>query len=468
MGAPAKNSRLVGPGDRLAGKYELIRQLAVGGMAELYLARTLGIEGFEKLSVIKRILPQFMDDAHFVSMFLNEARLAAALHHPSPQVFDIGVEQGDYFFSMEYVHGENLGQLAAVALDSGVPLSLDAALTLIVGLCAGLHYAHEKLGTDGKPLRVVHRDVSPSNVLVTAAARSSSSTSASARASRPRRVAFKEQVAYVAQAVPVEPLDRRSDLFSIGTMLYRITTGQQPFADHSRFGPREDRRDRPGDAVVDRPGIGALERIVLRAMARDPDQRYTSALELQGHLEDSCGAITAGRRAARSTLFPARLEEWQRALSPAALRRAGGQADVDRRRQHPPASYRCRRSGRHLARTGRGRRRTCAAPTPLPFARVAAAGWLRSRACHNSDSGADEVDTSATASATQMRSMQGGSAATAQLDVVRTRDRGHVPAAVPGDEDGDEDDGRGSAAIGGLARNQVVRVMRRALVVNKR
>jgi serine/threonine-protein kinase len=83
VGSPAKNTRLVGPGDRLGGKYELIRQLAVGGMAELYLARTLGIEGFEKLVAIKRILPQHMDDAHFVSMFLNEARLAATLHHPN-------------------------------------------------------------------------------------------------------------------------------------------------------------------------------------------------------------------------------------------------------------------------------------------------------------------------------------------------------------------------------------------------
>src|SRR5262245_2610314 len=101
-------------------------------MAELYLARTVGIEGFEKLVVVKRILPQFADNANFVSMFLNEARLAATLHHPNiAQVYDIGHEHGDYFFCMEYIHGEDLGQLVASAADSGVPVSLDAALTLV-------------------------------------------------------------------------------------------------------------------------------------------------------------------------------------------------------------------------------------------------------------------------------------------------------------------------------------------------
>ena len=98
-------------------------------MAELYLARTVGIEGFEKLVVLKRILPQNMANQQFVSMFLNEARLAATLQHPNiAQVYDIGVEEGDYFFTMEYIHGEDLGRLNASAHDQGVPMALDAAL----------------------------------------------------------------------------------------------------------------------------------------------------------------------------------------------------------------------------------------------------------------------------------------------------------------------------------------------------
>src|SRR4051812_9530741 len=107
--------RFLAPGDKL-GKYELIRQIAVGGMAELYLGRTVGIEGFEKLAVLKRILPQYVSNAKLVNMFLGEARLAATLHHPNiAQVYDIGGEGGDFFFSMEYIHGEDLGRLIATA-----------------------------------------------------------------------------------------------------------------------------------------------------------------------------------------------------------------------------------------------------------------------------------------------------------------------------------------------------------------
>src|ERR1041384_6537434 len=158
--------RSLAPGDKL-GKYEVNRQIAVGGMAELYLTRTVGIEGFEKLVCVKRILPQYIHNPSFVNMFLNEARLAATLHHPSiAQVYDIGQEAGEYFFSMEYVHGEDLGRLVATGRENGVPISLDCALTLAAGLCAGLHHAHEKASPDGKPLGVVHRDVSPTNVLV--------------------------------------------------------------------------------------------------------------------------------------------------------------------------------------------------------------------------------------------------------------------------------------------------------------
>nr|HEX4315545.1 serine/threonine-protein kinase [Kofleriaceae bacterium] len=323
---------MVGPGDRLANKYEIIRQLAVGGMAELYLARALAIQGFEKLVVIKRILPQYMDDAQFVSMFLAEARLAAGLHHPNiAQVFDIGVEQGDYFFSMEYVHGENLGLLASTALDNGVPLSLDASLTLVAGLCAGLHYAHEKLGPDGKPLRVVHRDVSPSNVLVTydgavklvdfgiARATTGPNTQASG---------LKGKVAYMSpEQCRGKSLDRRSDLFSVGTILYELTTGEQPFVDgNSKFQTLENivgKDPKPPSQIV--PSYPeALERIVMRALAREPEHRYGTALELQGHLEDFAhesrlrvSPLVLARL--MSTLFPARLEEWERARAQGAF-----------------------------------------------------------------------------------------------------------------------------------------------------
>ena len=137
------------------GQYEVIRQIAVGAMAELYLARTVGMEGFEKLVCVKRILPQHIDNANFVNAFLSEARLAATLHHANiAQIYDIGHEDGECFVAMEYVHGEDLGRLVATARENGVPISLDCALTLASGLCAGLHHAHEKATPDGKPLEI--------------------------------------------------------------------------------------------------------------------------------------------------------------------------------------------------------------------------------------------------------------------------------------------------------------------------
>src|SRR5689334_925118 len=160
---------LHGSGQRL-GRYELIRRLAVGGMAEIYLARLTGvgqgIEGFEKLVVLKRILPQHALDPELLRMFLDEARLSATLTHPHvTEVYDVGQgEGGDApFFAMEYVLGSNLRQL--MHAQAG-PLPLEQAVGIVAAAAAGLHYAHEKRGPNGEPLHIVHRDVSPSNVLV--------------------------------------------------------------------------------------------------------------------------------------------------------------------------------------------------------------------------------------------------------------------------------------------------------------
>src|SRR5689334_20355148 len=267
-----KHARFLAPGDKL-GKHELIRQIAVGGMAELYLARTVGLEGFEKLVVLKRILPQFADNASFVTMFLNEARLAATFHHPNiAQVFDIDQDGTDYFFSMEYIHGQDLGHMVASAHESGVPISLDASLTLVAGLCAGLHYAHEKAGPDGRPLNVVHRDVSPSNVLVSydgavklvdfGIARAGSNPTTSSGG-------LKGKIAYMSpeQCRGKATLDRRSDVFSIGTILYELTTGRLPFTDETEYGILNqivNRDAEPPSRFM--PGFSpALEAILMRA-----------------------------------------------------------------------------------------------------------------------------------------------------------------------------------------------------------
>ncbi|HSK01077.1 MAG TPA: protein kinase [Kofleriaceae bacterium] len=326
-----QRARFLAPGDKL-GKHDLIRQIAVGGMAELYLARTMGLEGFEKLVVLKRILPQYAGSSSFVNMFLNEARLAATLHHPNiAQVFDIDQDGADYFFSMEYVHGQDLGHLVASANESGVPISLDAALTLVAGLCAGLHYAHEKVGPDGRPLHVVHRDVSPSNVLVSYDGAVKLVDFGIARAgSTPAttRGGLKGKIAYMSpeQCRGKASLDRRSDVFSIGTILYELTTGRLPFTDETEYGILNQIVNRdaepPGRLVTGYPP--ALEAIAMRALARDPDQRYATALEMQKDVEDFAhenrlrvSPLVLARL--MGTLYPTRLEEWDHARAQGAF-----------------------------------------------------------------------------------------------------------------------------------------------------
>ena len=323
--------RFLGQGAKL-GKYEVIRQIAVGRMAELYLARTVGMEGFEKLVCVKRILPQFSDNPNFVNLFVNEAQLAATLHHPNiAQVYDIGQEQAEFFFAMEYIHGEDLGRLVTAARDSGVAVSLDCALTVASGLCAGLHHAHEKASPEGRPFGVVHRDVSPTNVLVSYDGAVKLVDFGIARASGEPMASItglKGKIAYMSpeQCRGKVALDRRSDVFSIGTILYELTTGRLPFVDATEYGVLQQIVNR--DAEPPSRLVGgyppALEAIVMRALSRDVERRFSTALELQNQLEDFAhdnrlrvSPLVLARL--MSTLFPARLEEWDHARAQGAF-----------------------------------------------------------------------------------------------------------------------------------------------------
>ncbi|MCA9706664.1 MAG: serine/threonine protein kinase [Myxococcales bacterium] len=274
------------------GKYQLIRRLATGGMAEIYLARAAAIEGFEKLVVLKRILPQYAESEAFIRMFLAEARLAATLHHPNiVQVYDIGEDDGAYFFAMEYVQGVDLRQLFAAARRAGRELPLQHVLHVITGLCAGLHYAHEMKDTSGAPLGIVHRDVSPSNVLVTFDGAVKVVDFGIAKAANVSTTAgtLKGKIPYMSpEQCHSRPLDRRSDVFSIGTLLWELTTGRRLFQADNELAllgvvargeitrPRDVRPDYSPD----------LEAIVLRALALDPSERWQTAQDLQLALED--------------------------------------------------------------------------------------------------------------------------------------------------------------------------------------
>jgi serine/threonine protein kinase len=279
------------PGTRV-GRYELRRMLAVGGMAELYLARATGIEGFEKLVVLKRILPHLAADPEFVRLFINEARLAATLHHPNVvEVFDIGSHGGSHYFTMEYVRGRDLGSVIATASKRGEGLLLENALAIVIGVAEGLHHAHEMCDANGKPLGIVHRDVSPSNVLITygGTVKICDFGIAKAVAAQVRTDgAIKGKASYMSpEQCRGEPLDRRSDVFAMGILLYELTVGKRLFkgANELEVFRQITERDATRPTTIDADYPLALEEILLKALARDREQRYATAQELQVALE---------------------------------------------------------------------------------------------------------------------------------------------------------------------------------------
>src|SRR5262245_21934690 len=224
------------PGETF-GKYVLVRRLATGGMADIYLARQSGVEGFQKPCVIKRILPQLADDQQFVSMFLDEARIAALLTHPNiVQIFDLGKQDGSYFLAMEHIHGEDLTRILDAERQRGrTALPENIAIRIIAQVAEGLDYAHHAVDEDGLALGIVHRDVSPPNVIVSYAGSVKIVDFGIAKAvvkhSRTEVGVIKGKVPYMSpEQVQGLELDKRSDIFSLGALLYELSTGQKPFA----------------------------------------------------------------------------------------------------------------------------------------------------------------------------------------------------------------------------------------------
>jgi tRNA A-37 threonylcarbamoyl transferase component Bud32 len=330
---PAGLDPLPGNG-RPIGRYEPIRRLAVGGMAEIYLARIpgLGIEGFEKLVVLKRILPQHALDPELLRMFLDEARLSATLTHPHiTEVYDVGADGDAPFFAMEYVHGANLRELMrahARALGAATaPLELAQAIGIVADAAAGLHYAHERLGPGGEPLGIVHRDVTPSNVLVSYDGAVKVSDFGIAKwafqRTQTQEGTLKGKFAYMSpEQCRGRAVDRRSDVFALGTILYELTTGAAPFSGDSdleilnRIATGEapppvwpaDKGTYPSD----------LAAIVMRALAPEPDQRFPTMQAFQVALEGfareaSLPVSTVALGSLMQRLFAEELEAWREA-----------------------------------------------------------------------------------------------------------------------------------------------------------
>src|SRR6476659_6586863 len=262
-------------------------------MAEIFLARVSGLPGFHKMVVIKRILPQLATKTDFVEMFLDEARIAATLQHPNVvQMYDVGVVDGNYFIAMEYLHGEDVRSLSKELQKKEERLPLEHALNIIIGISSGLHYAHEKVGFDGKPLNIIHRDVTPQNIIVTyeggVKLLDFGIAKASNRFGETRFGTLKGKVPYMSpEQCRGEALDRRSDVFSLGIMLYELTVGRQLYPGKSDFEVLKQIVE--GTVVpprdIDPEYLPALQTIVMRALEKDKDKRYQTAREMQVDLE---------------------------------------------------------------------------------------------------------------------------------------------------------------------------------------
>jgi serine/threonine protein kinase len=281
------------PAGTMLGKYEIISKLAMGGMAEIYLARISGTAGFEKVVVLKRILPTVASDPKFVQMFLDEARLAATLSHPNiADVYEVGDHGGAPFFAMEFVHGQDARSLRAAAAKKREQVPLAIALAIVHATATALDYAHSKTGPDGKVLGLVHRDVSTSNILIGyegaiklidfGIARATSSNH------QTKTGTLKGKIPYMSpEQCRGMHVDHRSDLFSLGVVLYELTSGRRPFRGDTDF------------AIMDQIVYGGakppsveiegyppeLEKIVMRLLSRHADDRYQSAEEMLHDLD---------------------------------------------------------------------------------------------------------------------------------------------------------------------------------------
>jgi eukaryotic-like serine/threonine-protein kinase len=275
------------------GKYVLLDRIAVGGMAEIFLARQEGLEGFEKTIVIKRIRPHLSSQKSFVKMFLNEAKLAAQLNHPNiVQIYDLGKIADSYFIAMEYIFGRDMRRIIPKAEGMDIAFPLVYAVKIASSVCEGLYYAHQKSDLYGNPLNIVHRDVTPENIFVsfdgTVKILDFGIAKAANQIEQTRAGEIKGKLSYMSpEQCMGKVLDQRSDLFSLGVVLYEWITGYKLFTGDSEVAIlktiTEGKIYPPSYFKPDIPE--AVEKILMKALEKDREQRYPSAWALQYDLD---------------------------------------------------------------------------------------------------------------------------------------------------------------------------------------
>jgi serine/threonine-protein kinase len=366
---------------RRIGKYELLTRLSVGGMAELYLAFLPGPGGFKKFVALKQILPDVVADEAFVRMFLDEARITAAFAHPNiGQVFDLGEDPhtGDLYLAMEFIPGQNLEQVIRRASTRQVAMPIGFAARVVRDACLGLHYAHTFTDPTGQPMAVVHRDVSPKNVMVTYGGQVKmidfGIAKARGRLNRTQVGIVKGTTGYMApEQVKNEPLDGRTDLFASGVILHELLCGERLFRAATDMATMvRIVQEEPRDPSRLNPGVSAeLAACTLKALAKPREVRFGTGKDFARALEQSCPELFDDEQVAdfMATLFEDKIAATRALLdvakegsdagqmSQAALGLTGADGAEGRPRKTPAPRPPVRASAPRLAKVATGAQR---------------------------------------------------------------------------------------------------------------
>lgn len=276
------------------GKYLLVDKLPPGGMSQLYKAKITGVQGFEKLIAIKTILPHLSDERELITSFIDEAKLAALLHHQNiVQIYDFGNMEDTYFISMEYLFGQDLRYILRKSKEKELPLSLEFALYVASRICAGLDYAHNLKDFQGRPLSLIHRDISPQNIIVTHEGEVKIVDFGIAKAARRTTVTqvgmIKGKIAYMSpEQASGKTIDHRSDIFSTGILLYEMVTGKQMFtgADTLQVLAKVSKAEFEPPEVAQSGLPPKIYDILHKALRKDSEDRYPSCGEMLADLEE--------------------------------------------------------------------------------------------------------------------------------------------------------------------------------------